>query len=110
MPILSAKVHMTAHVHREPFKYGFSLVLAASYRVLGLDVNPARTHINFTDLGKAAVQITHWQEWPNRMVTPDNRDLLHQQWFREFCNRAKIAFNGSYRSPPHFGGHQLRLL
>lgn len=109
-PLFSARFHMTAHVHREPFKYGFSLVLAGSYRVLGLDVNPARTHVNFTDLGKAAVQCTHWQPWPNQLVEPDDREQAHQQWFREFCRRARIQFTGSYRAPPHLGGQQLRLL
>jgi hypothetical protein len=110
MPILAAKVHMTAHVHRVPFKYGFSLILAGSYRVLGLDVNPARLHVNFTDLGRAAVHYSHWQKWPDNLADADDRDLSHAQWFREFCKRAKITFTGSYRSPPHLGGQQLRLL
>lgn len=50
-PAFSVKVHMAAHVHREPLKYSFSLLLG-SHRVLGLDVNPGRSHVNFTDLGK----------------------------------------------------------
>lgn len=108
-PILAARVHMTAHVHREPFKYGFSLILG-SYRVLGLDVNPGRTHVNFTDLGNAPVDCTHWQPWPNAIVEPDDRERSHSQWFREFCKRSRITFTGSYRAPPHLGGQQLRLL
>jgi hypothetical protein len=109
-PIFAAKVHLTAHVHREPFKYGFSLVLASSYRVLGLDVNPGRSHVNFTDLGNASVQCTHWQLWSNSIVEPDDREQTHAQWFRDFCKRARIAFTGQYRAPPHLGGQQLRLL
>jgi hypothetical protein len=109
-PTFAAKMHLTAHAHREPRKYGFSLILANSYRVLGLDVNPGRSHINFTDLGNAAVRCTHWQPWPNDIADPDDRDQLHQQWFREFCKRAKISFTGTYRAPPHLGGQQLRLL
>lgn len=109
MPILAAKLHLTANVRREPFKYGFALILAGR-RILGLDVNPALAHINFTDLGKASVDCTHWQPWPDHSAEPDERELSHQQWFREFCRRAKIRFTGSYRSPPHFGGQQLRLL
>ncbi len=109
-PTISAKVHMTAHVHREPVKYGFSLILGGTYRIVGLDVNPGRSHLNFTQLGKPSVQCTHWQAWPNEVVTPDDRDRSHSQWFREFCKRALINFTGSYRSPPHLGGQQMRLL
>lgn len=101
---------MTAHVHREPFKYGFSLILGGTHRVLGLDVNPARFHVNFTALGRDAVQCTHWQPWPNEIIEPDDRDRPHSQWFKEFCRRSRISFSGSYRSPPHLGGQQLRLL
>lgn len=101
---------MTAHVHREPFKYGFSLILGATHRIVGLDVNPARSHVNFTDLGRASVQCTHWQDWPNEVVMPDDRNRTHAQWFRQFCRRALIDFTGSYRSPPHLGGEQMRLL
>lgn len=108
-PIFAAKLYLTAHVHREPFKYGFCLSLA-SYRALGLDVNPASTHTNFTDLGKVPVDCTHWQPWPNRIAEPDDRDLSHSQWFREFCKRSRIKFTGSYRAPPHLGGQQLRFL
>jgi hypothetical protein len=101
---------MTAHVHREPVKYGFSVILAGMHRIVGLDVNPGRSHVNFTDLGRASVQCTHWQSWPNGVVSPDNRDLSHQKWFREFCRKAQISFTGSYRPPPHLGGEQMRLL
>jgi hypothetical protein len=109
-PSLSAKVHMAAHVHREPFKYGFSLILGGSDRVVGLDVNPARSHVNLTDLGRASVQCTHWQRWPNGVVDPDDRQRTHSAWFKEFCKRAAIRFTGSYRAPPHLGGEQMRLL
>lgn len=109
-PTFAAKLHLTAHVHREPFKYGFSLILAGSYRILGLDVNPGRTHINFSDLGNAEVRVTHWQPWPNHTAEADDRQQPHRQWFREFCRRSKIKFTGSYRAPPHLGGQQLRLL
>jgi hypothetical protein len=109
-PIFAAKLHLNAHVHRDPFKYGYSLILANSYRVLGLDVNPASTHLNFTDLGKVSVRRTHWQPWPNQIAEEDDRDLSHGQWFREFCKRSRITFTGSYRAPPHLGGQQLRLL
>jgi hypothetical protein len=60
-PIFAAKLYLTAHVHREPFKYGCCLSLATSYRVLGLDVNPGSSHANFTDLRKVSVRCTHWQ-------------------------------------------------
>lgn len=110
MPTLAAKLHLLAHVHREPFKYGFSLILANTYRVLGLDVNPGRSHINFTDLGNAAVRVTHWQPWPSHIAEPDDRDQAHKEWFRDFCKRSRIKFTGSYRAPPHLGGQQLRLL
>ena len=109
-PTFVAKVHLTAHVHREPFKYGFSLILANSYRVLGLDVNPGRSHTNFTDLSNPLVQCTHWQPWPNHTAEPDDRDQTHLEWFRDFCKRARIEFTGLYRAPPHLGGQQLRLL
>jgi hypothetical protein len=109
-PAFAAKLHLNAHVHREPFKYGFSLILANSYRVLGLDVNPASTHVNFTDLGRVLVSCTHWQPWPNEIAEPDDRNLPHRQWFREFCKRSRIDFTGTYRAPPHLGGQQLRLL
>jgi hypothetical protein len=108
-PLFAAKLHLTANVRREPFKYGFALILAG-HRILGLDVNPALAHVNFTDLGKAVVDCTHWQPWPNHLAEPDERELTHQQWFREFCKRSKIRFTGSYRAPPHLGGQQLRLL
>jgi hypothetical protein len=109
-PTFAAKMHLAAHVHREPLKYGFSLILANSYRVLGLDVNPGRSHVNFTDLGKASVRTTHWQRWPNDIAETDDRAMSHQQWLREFCKRSRIKFTGSYRSPPYLGGQQLRLL
>jgi hypothetical protein len=108
IPTFAAKVHLTAHVHREPFKYGFSLMLAG-YRVLGLDVNPGRSHANFTDLGNFIVQGTHWQTWPDQIAEPDLREQRHQEWFRDFCERAKVKFTGAYSPPPHFGGSQLGL-
>lgn len=109
-PILSAKVHLTAHVHRIPVKYGFSLILGGVHRIVGLDVNPGRGHLNLTDLGRISVRCTHWQAWPNDLVTPDDRDCSHLQWFREFCRKSLIDFKGSYSPPPHLGGEQMRLL
>jgi hypothetical protein len=108
-PTFAARVYLTAHAYREPFKYGFSLILAKYYRVLGLDVNPGRSHANFTDLGNFIVRDTHWQTWPNQVVEPDEREQRHQEWFRDFCKQAKIKFTGSYSPPPHFGGQQLGL-
>lgn len=108
-PLYSVKLHMTANVHRVPLKYGFTLSFSR-FRVFALDVNPASSHVNFTTLGKSSVKCTHWQRWPNDIAEPDDRQETHQQWFREFCKRARIKFTGQYRGPPHLGDQQLRLL
>ncbi len=88
---------MTAHVRREPKKCSFALIYGE--RIFTLDVNPARTHNNKT--GEKSVAVTHWTRWPCTLAEPDNRDQLHEQWFRNFLDRTNISFLGMYERPPY---------
>lgn len=67
-------------------------------RIFALDVNPARTHNNRTGV---IVSGTHWTTWPCDIAELDKRDLMHQQWFGMFLERAKISFLGKYERPPY---------
>ena len=98
---------LAAHLYRLPRKYSFTLLLG-SERVFSLDVNPARMHNNRA--ARVRVECTHWTKWPCEEVEPDDRDLVHKQWFHEFCARGGIAFTGSYESPPFAAGEQPGLI
>jgi hypothetical protein len=96
---------MTAHVRRSPKKCSFSLIMGD--RIFALDVNPGRTHNN--KAAAVSVNVTHWQRWPNEEVDPDNRDLIHVQWWAEFLTRANISFLGRYDRPPYLP-EQLEMI
>lgn len=74
------------------------VTLVYGERIFSLDVNPARTHNNQTG---ESVSITHWIRWPCDVVEANTRDLVHQQWFGEFLQRANITFLGAYDRPPY---------
>jgi hypothetical protein len=97
MPSLRVRLHMTAHMRKEPRKCGFTLILGR--RIFSLDVNPARIHNNKTLAEKVAC--SHWTTWPCEVAEPDARDLYHQQWFGEFLRRANTSFFGRYDRPPY---------
>jgi hypothetical protein len=106
MPEINSRLILVAHRSRRPCKYGFSL-LAADYRVLGLDVNPGASHFNVQTL--TSISGTHWQAWPTMEAVADDRDLPHRQWLLDFLSRAKIAYGGGYEPPP-FVEPQLKLV
>lgn len=105
MEHLRARLDMTAHLNYIPRKYSFSLIFN-NKRVLGLDVEPRRSHRNLRD--RRVVTCTHWQEWPLMDARPDDRLLSHQRWLDEFCRKAHIALASPYRAPP-LDRVQLRL-
>ena len=87
-------------------KYGFTLLYRGGERILGLDVNPGRWHIDSRTL--KSIQGTHWQEIPDMSAaTPDPRILSHRQWLEEFLRKANIEPIYWYKSPPR--GEQLLL-
>jgi len=97
MPQARVRLSMTAHVRKLPRKCTFLLVYGS--RIFGLDVNPARSHNNRTAVQRVAC--THWTRWPCEEVEPDQRDLMHNQWFNEFLTRTNISFYGKYERPPY---------
>lgn len=92
----SAEVILTANTGFSPPKFGFALIFRG-IRVLGLDVDPARTHFNAST--KAIVSSTHWQRWPGMEARPDGRSLDHKQWLSEFLEAANIRNAIRYKAP-----------
>jgi hypothetical protein len=88
---------MTAHVRKLPRKCTFALIYGE--RILGLDVNPARVHN--IKMAATKVSVSHWRVWPCDVAEPDDRDLIHVQWFSRFMERAGIDFIGLYEGPPY---------
>lgn len=95
---------MTAHRYRQPRKYSFVLMYC-NERILGLDVDPARTHTNLGDL--RVVHGSHWHTWPCTEAEPEARIMGHRQWFDAFLKRAHIRYPYPYDPPKH--GLQLKL-
>ncbi|WP_097277530.1 hypothetical protein [Caenispirillum bisanense] len=94
----AADLHLTAHLTREPRKYGFTLIWRGA-KILRLDVEPGATHFNIST--KTSVSGTHWQRWPDDEAEPDLRALDHRGWLTAFCGRANIAFEpDQYKAPP----------
>jgi len=98
-------VVLTAHRVRLPPKYGFSL-LFRGHRVLGLDVNPGRTHKNLLTPGSVAG--SHWQHWPTMDAELDDRDQNFAAWLRDFLRAGNIVTTFGVLSPPR--GVQLGLV
>jgi hypothetical protein len=98
-------VVLTAHRVRLPPKYGLSLIFRGQ-RVLGLDINPGRTHKNL--FVRASVGGTHWQRWPTMDAEPDDRDQTFTVWLRDFLQTGNIVTTFGVLSPPR--GVQLRLV
>lgn len=96
-PWFNVLLAMTAHVNRQPQKAGFTLIF--NERIFALDVNPAMIHNNRD--GSGAIDGTHWTLWPCDNVELDNREMIHQQWFNQFLQRANINFFGRYEAPPY---------
>ena len=96
-PQFRLRLTMTAHVRRLPRKCSFLLIMGE--RIFALDVNPGMIHNN-KQAGEK-VDATHWTTWPCEVVEPDNRDMVHQQWFGRFLERANINFYGMYERPPY---------
>lgn len=97
-------VVLSAHLLRQPPKYSFALVYAGQ-RILGLDVEPARLHVNPISL--EVIKGTHWQEWPCDIAVPDARNMGYRAWFQEFLERANIQYPYPYAQPPQ--GKQIGL-
>jgi hypothetical protein len=106
LPAFNARIVMQAHLHRLPRKYSFSLLLGST-PVLRLDIGPGRVHSNFAT--GQIVRGSHWHVWPVADAVPDDRDLVHWQWFEDFCRRACIDFQGDYEPPP-FAAEQMVML
>jgi hypothetical protein len=102
---MGGQIRMTVHKKRIPAKYSFAL-LYRNQRVFGLDVNPARGHMNPDTL--ESIRCTHWQLWPCTRAEADDRIQSHERWFREFLKRAKVTFPFRYRPPPD-GTEQLEM-
>ncbi|WKW51894.1 hypothetical protein [Rhodomicrobium lacus] len=98
MPEIDGQLIMTAHRTRIPHRFSFTIV-AGSNRIVGLDVNPASSHFNVRT--RKSVSVTHWQWFPVMDAEADERNLLHLEWFREFCQRTKIEIKVAYAAPPH---------
>lgn len=99
-------VTITAHTVRLPPKYGFSIIFRGQ-RILGLDVNPGRSHRNL--LVRDSVIATHWQQWPKMDAEADMRDQNFGAWLRDFLRRGNIVTTFGLISPPP-RGVQLRLV
>jgi hypothetical protein len=102
--LIRGKLVIVAHRNLQPPKYGFSLLLEGK-RILGLDVNPKRSHRNILT-GKSVTQ-THWQRYPLMEAELDSRDLPFQEWLEAFLARANIVTSHRIASPPT--GEQLEL-
>ncbi len=99
MPEFNGSLIMTAHLTRVPQKFSFVLSLG-NVRAFGLDVNPGSAHYNPRTL--VSVSSTHWQRFPLYDAVPDERNLSHFEWLKEFCARARIGMDYlSYKTPPH---------
>ena len=91
----------------EPLKFSISL-LFKNDRIMGLDVNPGRWHLNFDTYDK--IFGTHWQIWPNMQVAiDDDRNLSFSEWYREFLSRAVIDSNRQIPMPPQGQQSDLKL-
>ena len=101
---LRGEIRIVSHKLRDPKKYSFSVIFRGE-RLLGLDVEPGRTHYNITDL--ELVSGTHWQEWPNTDAVPDSRSLGYCRWLDEFLEQATISYPFPCKPPPF--GEQLGL-
>lgn len=97
-PQFHLRLTLTAHLLRKPRKCSFILLLGGE-RIFALDVNPAAIHNNRDASG--IVDCSHWTRWPCKKAEPDNRDLLHQQWWNEFLSRSNTDFYGRYDRPPY---------
>lgn len=105
-PDFNAKLVMTAHTSRVPYKYSYMLVLGST-RIFALDVNPGTCHRNKDTL--ESVCVTHWQRWPMSEANPDPQSLTHRKWLLEFLERGNIIHGGGYEPPP-FVEPQMPLL
>lgn len=102
--VLVGAVVMTAHRVRSPEKYSWSLLFRGK-RILGLDVNPGRSHRNLLRVG--SIDQTHWQRWPALDAEQDIRQQTFAKWSVDFWKAANIAIEFAVLSPPR--GKQLRL-
>lgn len=101
---IRGKLVVVAHRALQPPKYGFSLIFGGT-RVLGLDVNPNRSHRNIL-IGQS-IAVTHWQRYPFMEAEPDERELTFSGWTAEFLKTAKITCKHRIAAPPF--GIQLKL-
>ena len=98
LPEINGELILIAHKTRIPKKYGFTL-LAGSFRIVGLDVNPGSSHFNRRTL--TSVSSTHWQFFPGMDAEADGRSMEHREWLAEFCKRTNINLSSPYRAPAH---------
>jgi len=100
IPEIAGQIRLTAHKSRLPPKYGFTLLVGSGRmtRLLGLDVNPASSHLNRHTM--EIVRVTHWQQYPTYYAVADERELSHREWFELFLRRANIASAIRYKAPP----------
>ena len=96
---------MTAHKVRIPQKCSWALLFRGK-RILGLDVNPGRSHRNL--LRGGSVDRTHWQRWPVMDAEEDDRKQNFALWSVDFWKAANIVTTFPLLSPPQ--GVQLRLI
>ncbi len=98
-------VVLTAHKHREPRKYGFSLIHERE-RVLGLDVNPGTRYFDSSSL--KTIEGTHWNYLGKPHAVQDKSSKSHRSWLDEFFRKAHIDYRHGYVPPP-FEGNQPEL-
>lgn len=91
------RLHLTAQKRKLPQKASFALQFG-DHKLLRLDVEPRRLHRNKKTLG--SVGVTHWHGLDGE-AEPDDRTMIHRDWFAAFLERANIEFNGRYRKPPY---------
>jgi hypothetical protein len=102
---LRGQIKVTAHVLRDPPKYGFCL-LFNRHEVARLDVHPGRTHRNLLD--GTNVSGTHWHRWPAMDVAlPEARACVFRVWLHEFLEAANVKCGFRVGSPPR--GQQMDL-
>lgn len=105
VPNLYGTLILTAHLARVPYKYGFSVEFS-SERVLGLDVEPGRSHTDPETL--ESVNGTHWHKWKG-ILREDARNLHFSQWLDQFIKEAKIRFRYPCSPPRLDGGVQMDM-
>lgn len=95
--IKRGQLNIQSHFYAYPRKFAMCLVFYGE-RVLGLDVNPMRSHRSI--LRKSSINVTHWHRWTLVDPEPDDRNLSFHFWLREFLKTARINAGYIPKPPP----------